>query len=130
MCNMILSESLNMKLIASSIKFNFRLILLCQHWLIPLSWFYDFCYWYSTSLHDVKLGEIKELILQFCGLTTFWIPGSQKRRLTTYSRGLCVCVQRGREDTQVMGLTLSLAAWQCVGVLPSHFALVLPLLGR
>ena len=30
---------------------------------------------------------IKGLILQFCGLTTFHIPASQKRRRTTYPRG-------------------------------------------
>ena len=33
-----------------------------------------------------KAQVIKELILQFCGLTAFQIPGSQKRRRTTYPR--------------------------------------------
>jgi len=61
---------------------------------------------------------IKELILQFHGLTTFWIPGSQKRRRTTYPMGLHG--QRGRCDMEGShGISLSdwsslsLTAWQC-----------------
>jgi len=48
-----------------------------------------------------KAWVIKELIRQFCGLATFWIPASQKRR-TTHPRG--PHGQRGRSlVTEVMG---------------------------
>jgi len=32
------------------------------------------------NIASCKAHGIKELILQFHGLTTFWIPGSQKRK--------------------------------------------------
>jgi len=42
--------------------------------------FYDFCYWYSTSQHHVVHWEL-ELMLQFCGLLiVLGIPFSEENK--------------------------------------------------
>ena len=64
----------------------------------------------------------KELILQFCGLTTFQILASQKRRRTTYPRG--PNGQRRNIRYRSHGIWLfRLSLWQpgrWVGVFPSR----------
>lgn len=51
-----------------------------------------------------KLLGVKESMPHVHGPPISQIPGSQKRR-TTYPKGLCV--QRGRQSWQVMGLSLA-----------------------
>jgi len=78
---------------------------------VMILWFLLLVFHIITSC---KARGIKELILQFCGLTTFWIPGSQKRRRTTYPRRLCI--QRGRYIMEeVVGLSCLLpgSVWLC-----------------
>ena len=61
---------------------------------------------------------IKALILQFCGLTTFQIPASQKRRRTAYPRGPHSQRRKIRHRSHGIGLcqfSLSLVATQRSG---------------
>ena len=65
---------------------------------------------------------LKELILQFCGLTTFQILASQKRRRTTYPRGPDGWRRKIRDGSHGIWL-FRLSLWQPgrgVGVLPSR----------
>ena len=82
-----------------------------------MSWYCNFAIGIPHH-NNMYRTVIKELVLQFHGLTTFWIPGSQKRRRTMYPMGLHG--QRGRynmEGSHGISLSdwssLSLTAWQC-----------------
>jgi len=66
-----------------------------------------------------KACGIKELILRFSGLTTFHIPGSQKRKKNYMSQKTSRSERMLSHGKKSQDFSLSLAAWQCVGVLPS-----------
>ena len=59
---------------------------------VQLSWFYDFLLSVFHILISCCALGVEKLMLQFCGLKIFQVPGSQKRRTTTYPRRFFISI--------------------------------------